>query len=306
MRVSSYPCKVYFTQEDFDADTNYLTVGIPSVFSPYGEWESFYNSNYIWLRGDDGSSTIELVCSSSTAEYPNDYGLGPMVSGGGLSAPVATITHSHSGLFNAPADGLSGAGIHVEWGDGASDDYTLMGIGVDVPLQHTYADSSTKTIGITGDVDAINKLWTESMDVLSVQYAPLSGLYDVSFYNNPDLEVSGLAGTSIGILYLGYCTNLSDISPLVGISTLTSLFLINTSVSYPLGGLSWFTAASGTFRFDSCVSTSAEVDQWLIDLNNASWANCTIRIDGTNPAPTAASAAAIAALTARGCVVYTN
>jgi hypothetical protein len=71
-------------------------------------------------------------------------------------------------------------------------------------------------------------------------------------------------------------------------------------------GYTWSGRTSGTYYFDSTVSTSGEVDQWLIDLASANWSNCTIYLDGTNPARTSASDAAVATLLDNGCEIHVN
>ena len=61
LRVAINPCRVYFTKEDFDADEGYVVVPVPSAQAPHGEWEGPVEADEIWLRGDGGSSDVELV-----------------------------------------------------------------------------------------------------------------------------------------------------------------------------------------------------------------------------------------------------
>jgi len=66
IRVDTAPCKLYFTEEDFNADVNYVLIPVPSASTPYGEWEgpveTAHGTNVdLWLRGSGGSSDIELV-----------------------------------------------------------------------------------------------------------------------------------------------------------------------------------------------------------------------------------------------------
>jgi hypothetical protein len=134
-----------------------------------------------------------------------------------------------------------------------------------------------------------------------------SNVVNVQFNYNDITEVTSLAGlTSLQALGLYHNSKALDVAPLVGLSSLIELRLHNTVVDYPLTGLSWFTATSGTFRFDSTVDSEDEVDQWIIDLAAANWSNCTIYLDGTNPARTGASDAALATLIANGCEVHVN
>jgi hypothetical protein len=61
IRATSNPCKVYFSQADFDADKNYILVPVPSASTPHGEWSGPVEANGCWLKGSGGSSTVELV-----------------------------------------------------------------------------------------------------------------------------------------------------------------------------------------------------------------------------------------------------
>lgn len=61
VRVSSNPCKLYFTEADFTADANYVLVPVAGTSTPYGEWDGPVEASKIWLKGSGGSSAIELV-----------------------------------------------------------------------------------------------------------------------------------------------------------------------------------------------------------------------------------------------------
>jgi hypothetical protein len=61
IRASTNPCKVYFKEEDFDNDTNYIGVPVPSASTPYGEWKGPIETNTIWIKGDGGSSDVEFI-----------------------------------------------------------------------------------------------------------------------------------------------------------------------------------------------------------------------------------------------------
>lgn len=61
IRVATSPCKIYFKEEDFTNDENYVEVPISSTSTPYGEFQGPVETDAIWLRGVGGSSTIELV-----------------------------------------------------------------------------------------------------------------------------------------------------------------------------------------------------------------------------------------------------
>jgi len=66
VRVSGNPCRLYFTEEDFDADQNYVLIPVPAAATPHGEWEGPVETcagshSDLWVRGDGGVSSIELV-----------------------------------------------------------------------------------------------------------------------------------------------------------------------------------------------------------------------------------------------------
>lgn len=64
--VGTVPVRLYFTQADFDADANYVSVPVPSPTYPYGEWAGPVETvsgdhEDLWVRGDGGIGSIELV-----------------------------------------------------------------------------------------------------------------------------------------------------------------------------------------------------------------------------------------------------
>jgi hypothetical protein len=64
--LGSNPVKLYFTEIDFTADENYVTIPIAAAITPYGEWEGPVETtsgdrDSIWLKSTAGSSNIELV-----------------------------------------------------------------------------------------------------------------------------------------------------------------------------------------------------------------------------------------------------
>jgi hypothetical protein len=61
IRVLTNPCKVYFSEDDFVADVNYILIPVPATTAPYGEWQGPVEAGGIWLRGSVGSSAVELV-----------------------------------------------------------------------------------------------------------------------------------------------------------------------------------------------------------------------------------------------------
>ena len=61
IRVLVNPCKVYFSQADFDNDQDYVLIPVPSAATPNGEWQGIVEAKEVWLKGVTGTSTVELV-----------------------------------------------------------------------------------------------------------------------------------------------------------------------------------------------------------------------------------------------------
>lgn len=66
VRVKTNDCKLYFTEADYLADVNYVLVPKVADSTPYGEWSGPVETypgerQYLWMRGDGGSSAVELV-----------------------------------------------------------------------------------------------------------------------------------------------------------------------------------------------------------------------------------------------------
>jgi hypothetical protein len=55
--ATTNPCLIYFTEEDFDAGINYITVSVTEAF------EAPLEVNKIWLKGSGGDSSVVLVAS---------------------------------------------------------------------------------------------------------------------------------------------------------------------------------------------------------------------------------------------------
>ena len=70
-----------------------------------------------------------------------------------------------------------------------------------------------------------------------------------------------------------------------------------------------FPAWSGSYyHFYSCLSSSTHVDNALIGMANGGVNNCTVRLDGTNPARTSESEVeeAVTTLAGNGVILYVN
>ena len=240
--------------------------------------------------------------------------------------PCISVTHSNQN-FASIWKGASGS-IFVDWGDGSAvEEFVLVSGGVDV--DHTYGGAGTYEIKVTGATANVIDLAATSQSISAIAgFDQLPGLLSLAMSGNALTDISTLANcTSLQILNVGsnqiadisvlsgltdlqsirvYYNQISDISPLVGLSNATLIYAFNNALTYTTQ--SWFTATSGNFRFYTTLSTAAEVDQFLIDLNNASWANCTVHLNGTNPAHTGGAPvlAAIAGLVSRSVTLHLN
>ena len=206
---------------------------------------------------------------------------------GGKDTSTALIYHySTSATWTARLKGPAGSFVTFDWGDGSTPTTLELATGgTDFIHDYSGAGEGTKVIRLYGTLINIS--------FLSVDHRNINTIFSLNILAN------------LTTLRLN-SNNISDISSLSGLTSLIYLYLHENPINYPLTGISWFTATSGTFRFDSTVDSSAEVDRWLNDLEAANWSNCVIYLDGTNPARTSASDAAIAALLVNGCTVYTN
>jgi hypothetical protein len=55
--ATTNPCLIYFTEDDYTAGVNYLTVTTSAPF------EAPLEIQKIWLKGSGGSSTVELIAA---------------------------------------------------------------------------------------------------------------------------------------------------------------------------------------------------------------------------------------------------
>lgn len=66
VRSSTNPCKLFFSEAEFDKDgaseaSDHVLVPVPAANTPHGEWAGPVEAQGVWLRGSGGSATIELV-----------------------------------------------------------------------------------------------------------------------------------------------------------------------------------------------------------------------------------------------------
>jgi hypothetical protein len=112
---------------------------------------------------------------------------------------------------------------------------------------------------------------------------------------------------SIIAMYLSGTGMTGDVNYIAECEDLQTIYLSGTVVSYGdlAGGKVWDKTGM-LLDCSSCVWTSDEVDDCLIDLAVTPVQNCYIKIDGTNAVRTAASNAALAILLAHGNTVTVN
>lgn len=66
VRTADYPVKLYFSEEDFDSDINYVLIPVPAAETPYGEWEGPVETaadkyTDLWFDAVGGTANIEMV-----------------------------------------------------------------------------------------------------------------------------------------------------------------------------------------------------------------------------------------------------
>jgi hypothetical protein len=61
IRVTANPCRLFFTQKDYDDNVNYVLVPVPSAGTPHGEWQGPVETGDVWLRADTTATDVELV-----------------------------------------------------------------------------------------------------------------------------------------------------------------------------------------------------------------------------------------------------
>lgn len=61
LRVNTAPCRIFFTEDDFDNNKNYIEVPVPSASTPDNNYHWPIQADKLWLKGVGASSVIELV-----------------------------------------------------------------------------------------------------------------------------------------------------------------------------------------------------------------------------------------------------
>ena len=53
--------QMYFTEKDFTAGQNYITLPVASAILPHGEWRGPVENRTVWLKSLVGSSAVEIT-----------------------------------------------------------------------------------------------------------------------------------------------------------------------------------------------------------------------------------------------------
>lgn len=306
IRVKEFPCKVYFTEEDYDADVNYIGINPPSEETPNGEWIGSTESNYLWIRGYNWSSEVELVAVKSLPDlYLGEY------SAGSVLVPAATITTTKVGTFSMTLRGYPGS-LTVDWGDGSAPQIvTLLGVGTSVVVNHTYVLAGSKHIVLTAP-ELITYVFANSQSIVSALVSFINKLKFLSYlslnFNALSEDISAIRSVLSNLTSL----NLSTCSLVGDISVLEDASAAYTNISLGQNKLTCenvfsspaFTGSSYSFR--SSISVASHVDNALISFASGGMHNTSLYLDGTNPARTSASDAAVATLLGNAVVLYVN
>lgn len=53
--------RMYFTEDDFTADANYVEIPVAAATDPYGQWEAPTELQAVWLKAITAATNVELV-----------------------------------------------------------------------------------------------------------------------------------------------------------------------------------------------------------------------------------------------------
>jgi hypothetical protein len=326
IRVKEFPCKIYFSEDDYNDDVNYIGVNPPSEETPNGEYIGSHDGKDLWIKGFNGSSEVELVATSAVIDlYLGEF------SAGSVLVPTATIVTTKVGTFSSTWKG-SGT-LYIDPGDGGLVEPLVLTTG-GVAWNHAYPSAGSKTIRITGALDGVTTLYAPNNNItnnlseivsglanlvnlylnnnsISGDISAVSGLtnlVNLSLYNNSiSGDISAVSGlTNLVNLHLYNNSISGDISAVSGLTNLVTLYLYNNALSFTY---SQFPAWSGNnYDLSSCVLTSQEVGDLLLAAANGGMNNCTYIIDGTNPVPPSTQEVtdAIATLLGNEVTLYVN
>jgi hypothetical protein len=304
VRAKEFPCKIYFSEDDYNDDVNYVGVNPPSEESPNGEYIGSYDYKDLWIKGFNGSSEVELVATSAVS----DLYLGEFSAGSVLVIPTLTIVTTKVGTFSST---WKGAGtLYFDPGDGGAVEPLVLTTG-GVTWDHEYLLAGNKTIKITGDLNGVTSLLASGQDIVnSLNYIvpSLTSIVTLSLhYNSLTGDISAVSGlTNLVALYLHGNSLTGDISAVSGLTNLVALYLFNNSLTFTYAQFpSW---SGSMYDLRSTVSTQQEVGDLIRAAANGGMNNCIYQLDGTNPSPPDTSEVndAISTLTGNGVTLYVS
>ena len=326
IRVKEFPCKIYFSEDDYNDDVNYIGVNPPSEETPNGEYIGSHDDKDLWIKGFNGSSEVELVATSAVS----DLYLGEFSAGSAL-IPTATIVTTKVGTFSSTWKG-SGT-LYFDPGDGGSVEPLVLTTG-GVNWDHEYLSAGNKIITITGDLGGVTYLSAASQGIINNISEIVSNLESLNFLRLNSNSLTGnlssikrLTGLVNCYVHSNFLTgNIASVSELVNIQV---LFIARNQLIGDLSNLSdlinlsyagmysnsfsftytIFPPWSGDiYYFNSCVSTSQEVGDLILAAANGGMNNCTYELSGTNPVPpgTQEIIDAIVTLAGNGVDLYVN
>ena len=60
LRTATVAVKLYFTEEDFTNDVNFVNVPVAATATPWG-YEGPAEVDRVWLKGNGGTASVELI-----------------------------------------------------------------------------------------------------------------------------------------------------------------------------------------------------------------------------------------------------
>jgi hypothetical protein len=239
VRVKEFPCKIYFSEDDYNDDVNYVGVNPPSEEAPNGEYIGSHDGKDLWIKGFSGSSEVELVATSAIS----DLYLGEFSGGSVLVIPTSTIVTTKVGTFSST---WKGAGtLYFDPGDGGAVEPLVLTTG-GVNWDHEYLLAGNKAIKITGDLVGVTSLAVSGQGILNPLNEIVRSLTSLTYILAPNNSLTGdiasLSGlTSLTSLSLHDNLLTGDIASLSGLTSLTLLYVSNNSLTGDIASLSGMT-----------------------------------------------------------------
>jgi len=211
-------------------------------------------------------------------------------------APVATITHSDAATFSTTRlRGASGQSLFFDPGNGdAPDEIVMAGAGVDSNWSKAYLTGEEKTVQISGALSDLETFWLYEPTISRVDLTLLTGVLNLSLSLGQVDTMDRLPPNVAVLRFIGnQMTSLDSFSGLplddMSLVRIDGNPIIYTTQTFPA-------VNGGEFDFSDTVTTTGEVDNWIMDLSvgNAEWQNTTTNLAGTNPARSSASDAEVA------------